>query len=72
MTRRLHTSEMIRAQASCDRCSWNVNAKNAQALAAQHHDKRSGHRTTVEITTRITYGGAGSQTQSGSTQGSML
>ena len=55
MTRRQHFSELIRATAKCQRCSFEVTSSNAQALAAKHHDAK-GHRITVETTTRLTYG----------------
>lgn len=55
MTRRSHSSELVQAKWGCERCTAGGIASNAQATAAQHHDKR-GHRTWVETTMRITYG----------------
>lgn len=52
---RPHTHEQVRARATCQRCAWSTVAANAQALAAQHYD-RKGHTVAVEITNRITYG----------------
>lgn len=58
MVQRRHTSRMIQARWGCGRCSMGGTSNNAQALAAQHHDKRN-HPTWVETTNRIEYGGQG-------------
>lgn len=71
MARRTHQHEIIRAVAKCDRCTFSVQGKNAQALAAQHHDRKH-HRTHVEITTRITYGAQFGATSKGEKQGDLL
>lgn len=55
MSKRSHDAKVLSAKAECQQCHWRADAKNAQALAAQHHD-RSGHRVRVETTTRIDYG----------------
>lgn len=71
MARRSHQHEIVRATARCDRCAFSVTGNNAQALAAQHHDKKS-HRVHVEITTRITYGVISGATNRTDQQGDLL
>ena len=55
MTRRQHSASIVKIIAECQRCNFRAETKNAQALAAQHHDKH-GHRVEVSITTKIVYG----------------
>ena len=56
---RVHsTSRTVRA--GCDRCGILWTEKNAQAVAAQHTDRRK-HRTWVEQVLRIEYGSADSE-----------
>lgn len=57
MVSRQHNAELIQARWGCNRCTMNGTGPNAQALAAQHFD-RKGHQTWVEVTRRITYGAA--------------
>ena len=57
MPRRATTSRVIAIRGRCLDCPARWDARNAQALAAQHHD-RTHHRTEVEVTTRIEYGTA--------------
>ena len=71
MANRVHNSELVSAVVTCDRCAFNARGKNAQALAAQHHDK-NGHRTHVEITTRITYGASFGATRQAQKQKDMF
>ena len=47
-------SQFRDVRAECLTCGWTCTAKNAQGLAAQHHD-RTQHRVTVEINQNITY-----------------
>lgn len=70
MANRSHTSELVKAAWGCERCAAGGTARNAQAIAAQHHDKH-GHRCWVETTNRITYGVVSGKTKA-SAQGSML
>lgn len=71
MARRAHQHELVRAIARCDRCTFTADGNNAQALAARHHDAK-GHRVTVDITTRITYGALLGKTRDDEKQGKML
>jgi hypothetical protein len=52
---RMMSSELVSASGGCDRCSVTFEARNAQPLAAKHHDK-TGHPTWVEKVERIYYG----------------
>lgn len=52
------SSQLISAHGGCDRCNAKWTAKNAQALAAQHHDNTQ-HPVWVERTDIIRYGVAG-------------
>jgi hypothetical protein len=54
MTRTM-SSELVSARGGCERCSKTFDARNAQPLAAQHHDK-TGHPTWVEKVERVYYG----------------
>lgn len=71
MANRPHTSTLIEARADCQRCTWKVNAANAQALAAQHFDKK-GHLVRVTTTTELVYGRRAGATAKGGKQESML
>lgn len=55
MARRFHSSDLTRAEWGCERCTKGGHSKNAQALAAKHHDK-TGHPSWAELTTRVQYG----------------
>jgi hypothetical protein len=70
MGNRPTASTLIEAKAGCERCAWSITAKNAQALAAQHFDKK-GHRVRVTTTTEIVYGRHSSETGKGASQGSL-
>ena len=52
---RPHTHSLVEAVATCQRCTWTTSGKNAQALAAQHFDKK-GHQVRVRVTNQIIYG----------------
>lgn len=52
---RARTGELVSAKATCQRCNFSANGKNALALAARHHDAFN-HRVVAEVTTRTTYG----------------
>ena len=71
MTRRPTTRTLISAKAECQRCAWKVDAANAQALAAQHFDKK-GHRIEVTVTTEIIYGRLSGKTRADGAQGALL
>jgi hypothetical protein len=71
MTARAYQHELVSAVATCDRCAFNVHGNNAQALAARHHDAK-GHRTHVEIKTRISYGALFGKTKTRDAQRSFL
>lgn len=71
MVQRRHTSRMIQARWGCGRCAMGGTSNNAQALAAQHHDKRN-HPTWVETTNRIEYGGASGTRANADHQKSLL
>lgn len=58
MTKRLYHMELVEAKWSCGRCAASGNGKNAQAVAANHHDS-TGHPTTATMTSCITYGSRG-------------
>lgn len=64
-------SRLVEARAECSRCAWNLSAKNAQALAAQHYDQK-GHRVTVTTTTEIIYGQASGAKRDGGGQKVLL
>lgn len=49
-----HVSRDVRA--GCRNCQARWSGKNAQAVAAKHHDA-TGHETWVEVNMAITYGG---------------
>lgn len=68
---RPHTAQLLEARAECQRCAWKVDGKNAQALAAQHHDK---HRHPVRVTTtmEIVYGVSAASTVKKGGQDSFL
>lgn len=68
---RMMSSELVSASGGCDRCSATFDAKNAQALAAQHHD-RTKHPTWVETTTRISYGRTGGRASAKSSQARLI
>lgn len=59
---------LIEARAQCERCAWSTAGANAQALAAQHFDKK-GHRVRVTLINEIVYGHV-SGTAKGEKQGS--
>lgn len=44
-----------RATAECQDCAWRSSGRNAQGIAARHHDSR-GHLVVVHVETEITYG----------------
>lgn len=70
MPRRQHHSEIVSIKAECQRCTWTADAKNAQALAAQHHDQK-GHRVEVVTTTKLIYGASLGATRKDGKQGSL-
>lgn len=45
-----------RVTASCDACTWTAEGANAQAIGAQHADRRPGH--VVTVVAHFTYGTA--------------
>jgi hypothetical protein len=51
------TSQLVSAAARCQRCAWSCDARNAQALGAQHHDQKR-HPVVIDKHERITYGAA--------------
>lgn len=55
MTERKTRAGVVHIEAHCDACDFAQYARNAQGLAAQHHDK-TGHTVRVEKVTHITYG----------------
>lgn len=55
MTTNRATQTSRSVTAGCDRCSIRWTTANAQAVAAQHHDKY-GHKTWVEQVLAIQYG----------------
>lgn len=54
-TARPTSTRVLSVKGGCKQCPARWDAKNAQALAAQHYD-RTRHPTYVEVTTRIEYG----------------
>ena len=50
-----HVERDVRA--GCSTCQDRWSGKNAQAVAARHHDK-TGHETWVEVVMRVRYGRA--------------
>ncbi len=68
---RPHTARLLEARAECQRCAWNVEGKNAQALAAQHYDKHR-HAVRVITTMEIVYGVSASATVKKGGQDSFL
>jgi hypothetical protein len=54
MTKRFYWTTLPHYAAYCEVCGWECTAKNAQGLAAQHHD-RTGHKVTVEVCRTIVY-----------------
>lgn len=51
-------TEVVSVKAGCNGCATIWTAKNAFALAAQHHEA-TRHVTWAEQTLKTTYGGAG-------------
>jgi len=43
------SQHLVIARAFCEDCDWDVDAKNAQGVAAQHA-QRNGHTVTYELT----------------------
>ncbi|MBF6618807.1 MAG: hypothetical protein ITG02_01070 [Patulibacter sp.] len=53
--RRLTASSLDSVEAQCQGCTWTARSRNAQGIAAQHHD-RTGHPVRVVTTRAVTYG----------------
>ena len=51
---RRHCWRWFDYRALCADCGWELFAKNALGLAAQHHD-RTGHNVNVEIHGHVSY-----------------
>jgi hypothetical protein len=63
MSRRPTAATLVEARANCERCAWSTVGNNAQALAAQHFDKK-GHRVVVTLHNQIIYGALSGATRS--------
>ena len=61
-------SGMLDANAYCCDCDWEAGTRNAQGIAAQHHD-RTGHDVHVNITNVVLYGCPGGHGAKGSQRG---
>jgi hypothetical protein len=48
-------SRLLSIYGSCDECDWTSTRRNAQGVAALHHD-RTGHRVRVRQTRMVVYG----------------
>jgi hypothetical protein len=65
-------SRLVEVKAECQRCNWTADKPNAQALAAQHFDKK-GHQVRVTTKNEIIYGRhSGTTRTSASKQGTFL
>lgn len=64
-------TELVSVHARCERCAISLDAKNAQALAAKHHDK-TGHTIKVRRVEEIVYGAQGTRAGKVREQGRLL